>query len=146
MGGVTAKPKIRRPHALCLLVKRCGFWFGKPSSLTPEQLRYRDILCGLSSEIALAYRLAQRFVLMFKARQVDELTPWLQDAQIRSVPALRHFATTLQRDYAAVQASLTFDWSSGQVEGQVNRLRVIKRDLYGRARFDFLRLRVLHPP
>ncbi len=117
-----------------------------PEQLTPDQVRYREILCGLSPEIAVAYDLAQRFVAMFKQRQVEELDTWLQDAQHATVPALRHFALSLYRDYAAVRASLTFDWSSGQVEGQVNRLKVIKRIMYGRAGFDLLRLRVLHPP
>ncbi|MBN2378102.1 MAG: transposase, partial [Sedimentisphaerales bacterium] len=62
------------------------------------------------------------------------------------VSALRHFAHSLHRDDAAVRASLTFDWSSGQVEGQVNHRKVIKRIMDGRAKFDLLRLRVLQPP
>ncbi len=118
----------------------------EPEQLTPDQTRYREILCDLSPEIATAYNLAQRFVAMFKHHQVDDLDGWLHDAQHAAVPALRHFALNLHHDYAAVRASLTFDWSSGQVEGQVNRLKVIKRIMYGRAKFDLLRLRVLQPP
>jgi transposase len=123
-----------------------GLLVQAPEQLTPDHARHREILCDLSPEIAAAYNLAQRFVAMFKHHRVEELDGWLHDAQHAPVPALRHFALNLHRDYAAVRASLTFDWSSGQVEGQVNRLKVIKRIMYGRAKFDLLRLRVLQPP
>jgi len=61
------------------------------------------------------------------------------------VPSLASLATGLQHDYAAVHAAFSLPWSNGQVEGQVNRLKCIKRQMYGRAKFDLLRLRVLHP-
>jgi len=57
---------------------------------------------------------------------------------------LRNFAVALQRDYRAVRAALEYDWSQGQTEGQVNRLKNIKRQMFGRAKFDLLRARVLH--
>ena len=56
------------------------------------------------------------------------------------------FALGLRQDYAAVHAALAHSWSNGQTEGQVNRLKFIKRRMYGRAKFDLLRLRVLAPP
>jgi transposase len=134
---------ISRPlsprQAMWLLVR-------DPDQLTPDQVRYREILCELSPEISEAYGLAQWFVALFKQRHVEELDCWLHDTQHCGIPALQQFALGLQRDYAAVHASLLFDWSSGQVEGQVNRLKVIKRMMYGRAKFDLLRLYVLHPP
>ena len=57
---------------------------------------------------------------------------------------MRSFARGLRQDEAAVRAALTLDWSNGPVEGRVNRLKSIKRSMYGRARFDLLRARVLH--
>ena len=57
---------------------------------------------------------------------------------------LRTFATGLKSDYDAVKAGLTTTWSNGQLEGQVNRLKLIKRQMYGRAKFDLLRQRVLY--
>lgn len=57
---------------------------------------------------------------------------------------LRHFAIGLERDYAAVEAALRFAWSNGPTEGHVHRLKLIKRQMYGRANFDLLRLRVLY--
>jgi transposase len=54
------------------------------------------------------------------------------------------FAVHLKRDRAAVEAALTLPWSQGQTEGQINRLKLLKRQMYGRANIDLLRLRVLH--
>jgi transposase len=59
---------------------------------------------------------------------------------------LRKFVRGLQHDEAAVRAALSEIWSNGQSEGQINRLKLIKRQMYGRAKFDLLRLRVLYPP
>jgi transposase len=83
---------------------------------------------------------------MIHERQPEELDEWLRDAETCSLAAIRHFAIRLRQDYPAVRASLSFEWSNGQVEGQVNRLKTIKRQMYGRANFDLLRLRVLLPP
>src|SRR5262249_32352449 len=55
----------------------------------------------------------------------------------------RGFATGFQQDYAAVAAALAYEWSNGQVEGQVNKLKLIKRQMYGRAKLDLLKVRLL---
>lgn len=134
-GPVPLSPR----QAMWLLVR-------DPENLTEEQTILREALCACCSEAAAVYPLAQRFMELLKERRVDCLDPWLADALACDISAIRHFARTLKRNYAAVRAALTFEWSSGQVEGQVNRLKVIKRMMYGRAKFDLLRLRVLHPP
>jgi transposase len=121
-------------------------WVSDPERLTDLETRQRDALCACCAEAALMYPLAQRFVAMIKARRTDELKPWLADARACPVAGLRQFALHLERDEAAVGAALKLTWSNGQVEGQVNRLKLIKRMMYGRANFDLLRLRVLHPP
>ena len=61
-----------------------------------------------------------------------------------ALPALRSFAAGIQRDYDAVKAAASLGWSNGPVEGQVNRLKFIKRQMFGRANFDLLRRRVLY--
>ena len=71
------------------------------------------------------------------------LTTWLADARRSGVRALETFAAGLEQDGAAIQAALTTPWSSGQAEGQITRLKLIKRQMYGRASFDLLRRRVL---
>ena len=72
-----------------------------------------------------------------------ELNSWLTEAKACGVPAVETFAAGLEQDSAAVRAALTERWSSGQAEGQVNRLKLLKRQSYGRAGFDLLRRRVL---
>lgn len=144
-----------RPHASSLLPAvvwplspRQAAWLlvRQPEQLLAEQEAYRIALCDVCPEIAAAYELAQRFMLMVGHRQVDKLDPWLADAKSSTVSQLKRFSTGLHNDYDAVRAAIELEWSSGQVEGQVNRLKVIKRDMYGRAKFDLLRLRVLQPP
>ena len=77
------------------------------------------------------------------AEPTGELNAWLADARACSVPAIETFAAGLEVDGAAVRAALTEPWSNGQAEGQVNRLKLLKRQSYGRAGFDLLRRRVL---
>ncbi|MEO8392151.1 MAG: ISL3 family transposase [Chloroflexota bacterium] len=95
-------------------------------------------------EVRQVYDLAQNFVRMVKQRLTASLDPWLTDSASTSVVAFRHFALGIQQDYAAVRAALETSWSNGQTEGQVNRLKFIKRQMYGRAKLDLLRLRVLY--
>jgi transposase len=68
---------------------------------------------------------------------------WATAAESSTISEIRGFATSLRRDTAAVVAGLTLPWSSGPVEGTVTRVKLIKRTMYGRARFDLLRRRVL---
>lgn len=86
---------------------------------------------------------AHVFAQMIRKRNASTLESWLEGATERGVPALRYFATGIRREQAAIQAALTYEWRQGQVEGQVNRLKLIKRQAYGRAGFDLLRYRVL---
>jgi len=69
---------------------------------------------------------------------------WIEGARDSGIGELQRFAAGLVADHAAVQAGLTLTWSNGQVEGQVNRLKLLKRQMYGRANFDLLRQRILH--
>ncbi|WP_282183492.1 transposase [Azospirillum sp. TSO5] len=71
------------------------------------------------------------------------LDTWLTDALACGIPAVETFAAGVRQDEAAVKAALTMPWSSGQAEGQVNKLKLIKRQMYGRASFELLRRRVL---
>ncbi len=77
------------------------------------------------------------------AEPVAKLDTWLAEARACGIPAIQTFAARLEQDGAAVRAALTEPWSSGQAEGQVNRLKLLKRQSYGRASFDLLRRRVL---
>jgi len=82
---------------------------------------------------------------MVKQRLADQLDLWLDACETFSAMQVQNFASSLRQDYAAVRAALETIWSNGQTEGQVNRLKCIKRQMYGRANFDLLRLKVLYP-
>ncbi len=88
--------------------------------------------------------LAQEFAVMVRERQHEKLENWLERAEASGQSALRSFAGGIRRDYAAVEAALRLPYSNGPVEGQVNRLKFLKRQMYGRAKFDLLRKRVLY--
>ncbi len=91
----------------------------------------------------LACELAQAFARMIRARNASALAPWLEETLKSGVPELHTFAAGIKRDQVAVLAALAYDWSQGQVEGQIHRLKLLKRQSYGRAGFDLLRHRVL---
>ena len=89
------------------------------------------------------YQLGQDFLTMVKLRESKQLDTWLAQAQKSSSIELQGFALGIKRDYAAVKAGLSLPWSQGQVEAQVNCLKLQKRLMFGRANFDLLRLHVL---
>ena len=83
---------------------------------------------------------------MVKKRAALALDAWLTESEQSGVYSLQTFALGLQQDISAIRAALETAWSNGQTEEQVTRLKLIKRQMYGRAKFDLLRLRVIHPP
>jgi transposase len=93
--------------------------------------------------MTLVYGLSQRFQQIVGIRAEADLDAWLSDARTSGIKELCTFASGLQQDDAAVRAALRYAASNGQTEGQVNRLKLIKRQGYGRASFDLLRKRVL---
>lgn len=111
--------------------------------LSAEQQELLERICQAQADLQELYQLGQDFVLMVKHRQPKRLDPWLARAQKSASIELRGFASGIKRDYAAVKAALTHPWSQGQVEGQITRLKLLKRQMYGRARFELLRSRVL---
>jgi transposase len=111
--------------------------------LTGEEADYLEHLRA-DEQIADLYDLAQTFRRMIRERDVACLDVWLGAAGSSSFHELRGFAVRLQQDYAAVRSALLLPWSNGQTEGQITRLKLLKRQMYGRAKLDLLRLRVLH--
>jgi transposase len=107
-----------------------------------EQARLEAIRAR-SEELAAALDLADGFADLIRKRSRETLGEWLARAEAASDPDLRRFAEGIRRDEAAVEAAVTQKWSNGPVEGHVNRLKTIKRQMYGRAGFVLLRARVL---
>jgi transposase len=69
--------------------------------------------------------------------------PISEQCELSGISELVGFARGLRRDYAAVQAAVRFHWSQGPIEGHIHRLKLLKRQMYGRAKFDLLRQRLL---
>ena len=80
---------------------------------------------------------------MARERTGQGFDAWLTRATTSGITELDRFARGLTDDRAAVEAGLSLEWSNGQTEGQVNKLKLLKRQMYGRANFDLLRRRVL---
>src|SRR5215510_10441227 len=99
-----------------------------------------------SAEVAEAIDLVQDFATLVRQRQPTQLDPWLQRATTSTLEALQRFAAGLSEDYAAVKAGVTLPWSSGPVEGHINRLKLLKRQMFGRAHLDLLSCRFLLAP
>ena len=101
------------------------------------------VLTSAHPDLERAYHLSQAFVSMLKERRDKDLDQWLIQAKRSGITELKSFAQGIGRDYDAVRAAFSSQWSQGQVEAQVNCLKLQKRIMFGRANFDFLRLRVL---
>jgi transposase len=100
-------------------------------------------LCTISPESKEVRALSHAFTQMLRARSVGGLLTWVAKAEQSPVTEIRSFATGLRQDEAAVTAALEHEWSNGQVEGQINKLKLIKRQMYGRAKLDLLKARLL---
>ena len=112
--------------------------------LADEEKPVVELLRRLSPEAARAQELAVGFVGLIKERRADDLRGWLIEARRSGVAEFRSFANGLTSDFQAVRAVLEYEWSQGQVEGQVHRLKLVKRQMYGRGKLDLLRARVLY--
>jgi transposase len=104
---------------------------------------YVDQLTQTDPAIAQAYTLSQAFLTLVRERRGTELEAWRTKATASGIEALARFAQGLQEDLAAVTAGLTLPWSNGPVEGHINRLKLLKRQGYGRADVGLLRQRVM---
>ena len=112
--------------------------------MTQDEQQTLTRLRNLHPEVDLAYELVQQFARMIHNRTgKEQLNGWLEKVASSPLTALHPFVAGVYQDKAAVQAGLTLPWSQGQTEGQVTRLKLIKRQGYGRAKFDLLRQRVL---
>jgi transposase len=118
--------------------------FKEESQLSDFEQSLKAAVFSKCAEVEKGWKVACDFLSLFKDRVAEGLTKWLELATESSVPReLQRFAIGIKRDSAAVLAAITLPWNNGQTEGQVNRLKTIKRQMYGRGNFDLLRLRVL---
>jgi transposase len=111
--------------------------------LDAEEIILREKLLEVCPGAPHALPIVSRFQAIVRERNVENLTAWIEEAKGCGIADLVGFANGLERDRSAVEAALRYEWSNGPVEGHVNRIKVIKRQMYGRANFDLLRKRIL---
>jgi transposase len=122
-----------------------GWIVQPPSKVAAEDLAKHEQITDRCPELASITKLTRQFAEMLVHRRGEhDLESWAGRAAASPARELRDFVTGLRRDWAAVKAGLTLPYSSGAVEGNVNRIKMIKRIMYGRANPDLLRIRVLH--
>jgi transposase len=120
------------------------WWLLRPvETLTAEEQQCRQRLLAAAPDVQVALDQLLAFRQLIHERDVSALAPWLRRAEASTVAEVRAFAASVRRDRAAVQAALDHAWSSGPVEGQVTKIKLVKRQMYGRANFDLLRRRLL---
>jgi len=134
-----ALPTVVEPAYQPLTPRRAAWLvLRRPEKRTAEEAQQLTQLQAQSAEVAEAIDLAQAFATLVRQRQPAQLDPWLKRATTSTLEALRRFATGLSEDYAAVKAGVTLPWSTSPVEGHINRLKMLKRQMFGRARLDLL--------
>nr|WP_244561033.1 transposase [Azospirillum oryzae] len=131
--------------------KRLAWALVKPAAARNDEQAAAVAQAEQDAETHTVVGLARRFTALVRAAgrtaESDQaaagLEAWLAEASSCGITAIQTFAAGLEQDGAAVRAALTLPWSSGQAEGQINRLKLLKRQMYGRASLDLLRSRTL---
>ena len=150
-GGVSARerpwqsPPVLAAAPRRALTPRTATWLvlRRADKRSAEDQALLACLRQQSPDLEEAVGLAEAFTSLVRDRFPDRLDPWLKRAADGAVQQLQRFAKRLSADYDAVRAALTLAWSNGPVEGQINRLKTLKRQMYGRARLDLLERRFL---
>jgi transposase len=136
-GGDLAPTPLSSRQATFLFLRRS-------EELEADEQEALTMLRHLHPEVNLAYDLVQQFAQMLRTRTGEQLDNWLERVKASQIHELQGFVAGVERDKAAVAAGLTLPQNNGVVEGNVNKLKLIKRMMYGRAKLLLLRQRVLH--
>ena len=116
----------------------------QPERVKDEERAVIERLCQLFPDLKAAQELALDFARMVRQRSTELLPAWLRSVAQSKLKEFVGFARGVSEDYEAVKNALIYGWSNSQLKGQVNRLKLIKRQMYGQAKFDLLKARVLH--
>ncbi|WP_338704006.1 transposase (plasmid) [Streptomyces sp. Q6] len=116
---------------------------GRPENQSETARQHLKDLCDRCGYIAATNRLARSFATILRRRDGHRLISWLKEVEQSELKELHVFANGVRKDLAAVTAGLTVPWNSGAVEGHVNRIKMLKRQHYGRAGFELLKRRIL---
>jgi transposase len=140
-------PRVAEPVCQPLTPRRATWLvLRREAKRTEAETQQLTQLHAQSAEVAEAIDLVQDFAALVRQRQPAQLDPWLTRATTSTLEALQRFATGLYEDYEAVKAGVTLPWSTGPVEGHINRLKMLKRQMFGRAHLDLLSRRFVRAP
>ena len=140
-------PAVAEPACQPLTPRRATWLvLRRETKRTEAEAQQLARLRAQDTEVAAAIDLVEEFATLVRQRQPAQLEPWLHRAATSTLEVLQRFATGLYEDYEAVKAGVTLPWSSGPVEGHINRLKMLKRQMFGRARLDLLSRRFLLAP
>jgi transposase len=135
---------VAEPSSRHLTARRATWLVGRrPERLDDDEAAPLAQLQAQPPEVAGAIALAQDVTRLVRERQPDQLDAWLARAAARPLVPLQRFAKGLRDDSAAVSAGITLPWSTGPVEGPINRLKRLKRQMFGRAKRDLRQQRFL---
>lgn len=131
---INSKTKAETPST-----RQTAWLFGqKPAGRTLIQQAFIDKLFEINPEMKVVHNLAQTFSSMVREKNATALEGFLKDAKNSAIKEFVNFADGLSKEKPSIEAALTLKWSQGQVEGQVNRLKLLKRQMFGRAKLDLL--------
>ncbi len=137
--------RVRPTQPAAPSVRQATGWLTcRPDRLTDKDTARLDEILDHSPALTALREQVRGFAEIMTERRGHKLTDWMNGVDATGAPALRSFTTGLRRDLDAVNAGLTLEHNSGPVEGHVNRIKMLKRQMYGRANLDLLRKRVIH--
>ncbi|MEN9521212.1 MAG: hypothetical protein RLZZ381_3800 [Cyanobacteriota bacterium] len=139
-------PKVFEPRKSLMTVRQ-AVWLILRHSINQSEAETEviELLKKQHPDLNTGISLAMDFAKLVRRKQPDKLAEWLEKAESSKIRAITGFATKLKDDLDAVRNGVTYQWSNGQVEGQVNRLKMLKRQMYGRASHELLKKRFLCP-
>lgn len=125
-------------------LRTLNFWIlQRPEDRQPEHELLLEQICAELPKLGQVISQARQFAAMLRQQSPNELSAWMEQAEASGYRVWKNFASGLRQDQDAVEAALTHTWSNGPTEGHINRLKCLKRQMYGRAKDDLLRKRVL---
>jgi transposase len=140
-------PVVAEPHHRPLTARQAAWLVVRQEGQrTPDDAQQLVQLRAQHADVAEAIDLAQDFAHLVRQRQPEQLDPWLARAAKSAVGAFQRFAKGLRDDYDAIKAGVTLPWSNGPVEGQITRLKLLKRQMFGRASLALLERRFVLAP
>ncbi|WP_194726509.1 transposase [Noviherbaspirillum malthae] len=141
MSGLAVTRGVKLSHWGCAWLLQLEY----RSDVEVESRRqFTDLGCKLNPQIGESCALAQQFIAMVRKELPVHLDSWIRQSCESGSLELRRFGEGLEQDHAAVNAALTSSYSNGMTEGHINCLKMLKRQMYGRASPVLLRIQVLH--